>query len=120
MKLDPSEKVVAMQRDRNARGRHAFTVRSRDRNYLILTQKLPLVRDFINSELAHDELDQVSMSSLYEAKDKKQRSAYHKLMWAVDQHASYEDALHEFERTRQGYGNVCLLGTKAAFRVACT
>ena len=22
--------------------------------------------------------------------------------------------------TRQGYGNVCLLGTKAAFRVACT
>ena len=51
--LAPNERVVAMQRDWSARGK-AYTVRDRHCSWLLLTQRLPLIADFINESVARD------------------------------------------------------------------
>ena len=114
--LAPNERVVAMQRDWSARGK-AYTVRDRHCSWLLLTQRLPLVADFINESVARDAFDYVNVTSLYEAKDKQMRCGMTKRMWAVDAHATYAEALAAFERSRPAFESAAIVGTPAAFRV---
>ena len=114
--LAPNERVVAMQRDWSARGM-AYTVRDRQCSWLLLTQRLPLIADFINESVARDAFEYVNVTSLYEAKDKQMRCGLTKRTWAVDAHASYDDALAAFERSRPAFEHAAVVGTPAAFRV---
>ena len=114
--LTPNERVVAMQRDWSARGK-VYTVRDRHCSWLLLTQWLPLIADFINESVARDAFDYVNVTSLYEAKDKRMRCGLTKGTWAVDAHASYAEALAVFERSRPAFETAAIVGTPAAYRV---
>ena len=110
--LPPSVRLTGMLKEWNARD-NAYMIADRRGEWLLLGQRLPLVASFINSSIARDKIEHVSVTGLYECKD---RPIFHKLAWKVEQ-LPLEAAAEHFERARrEGFANVCIIGVPTCYR----
>ena len=83
---------------------------------MLLTQRLPNAVKYINTHVAHEFVDRVSSSSLYETADKP-RGSLHKFRWEVDRYFCIEEAVADFEAARPKYSAATILGNPWVYKI---
>ena len=118
----PTERLMHIRKEPYSRrhaGKHVvWLVWDKYQQYLLISQKLNYVKEFIDKHLAKAPCDTVSVSGLFSCADSKdgRHGGFHKNRWAV-MCASLEDARDEIDSLRPGFANAVLLGSDKSFEV---
>ena len=108
--LSPQQKITRMYQDHSAKGL-AYLVFSRDNEWLLMSQSLPMISRFLNSRLSNGQkYDMVSVTSLHDNRNKTdgRGGGFCKGKWRV-RTVSLEECATEFERNRDDFENAVIL-----------
>ena len=116
--LRPNDRVKKVRREYRARRSGCYVLQDKYGVYLVVTQKLALLVNFVNSVVS-DKASRVSLSGLYEMMDssgKDRVGGYTKHRWKLS-FASLDSvaALIEQERTR--FEQVLILGPPECYQI---
>lgn len=115
-------KLRGIQKEWHARGNRCFLVRDRHQSYLLLTQKLGAVAEFINKTCVDHDVERVSPVGLYEIAnaipDMGRSKGLHKMRWRVQTCELDSEAIEEFEAWRPYYKQAVVIGDPACYSVA--
>ena len=115
-------KMMHIRKERYSRrhaGKHVvWLVADKYRQYLLVSQKLNWVKDYIDKHLASAPCDTVSISGLYSCAGSKdgRHGGFHKHRWAVVC-APLEDARDAIESLRPRFDNAVVLGSDTCYEV---
>eukprot|EP00966_Prymnesium_polylepis_P027978 647002-Prymnesium_polylepis.1 len=108
--LRPEQKLKNVAQDRAAKG-IVYLVRSRDYDWIMMCQSLPLLCRFINGKLSNGQAyDTVSLTSLHDNLNKTsgRTGGFVKGKWRT-QTIPLEQCASEFERQRAEFENAVLI-----------
>ena len=109
--LSPQQRLTRVSQDRSAKGL-VYIVCSRDSEFLLLCQSLPLLCRFINSRLANEACDSVSITSLHDNLNRVdgRNGGYVSGRWRI-RTLPLAQASAEFERERSAFENAVVVAS---------
>ena len=115
--LDPSEKLVGVQREWHTRKVGAYIVVDRYGKFVLVSQRLPLIASFLNA-MASDTAERVSVPALHQTVGKTQNRncGYTKHRWRLSW-CKLEDVGEHFENMRRDFEQAVILGAPSAYRI---
>ena len=120
MMLKPQEKLKAITKEwhtRKHRGKNVcYLILDREQHFVLFGQKLPLLTDFINTNIVSDPCFKVSTPGLYTLLDSTdgRTGGYHKLRWRVSS-IPLERGGEVLENIRHMYENVIVVGSQDCY-----
>ena len=108
--------LLSVHRELYSRG-DCYLVQDRHMEVLAIGQRLPALVAWLNTQL-HDEIDALSVASVYEASCKKLRLGYHKLRWKCDKVPVTEAAEAVQFARRLSYDNVVVVGNPNCYKIS--
>ena len=121
--LQPSQRLTGVHKEwhtRKQRGKDvAYIVSDRLGEYALITQKLPLLTQFINERADHKGA-RISTTALYVGADRSKESrdgAYIKGRWKLQTVMDLKEATKEFERARKENVHSVIVGEPACYVV---
>ena len=117
--LQPNEKLRGITKDHHVRkqnGEHrAYICEDRTRNHILLSQKISLLTEHINS-IVTDPYERVSVPALYQLTHNGRNGGYSKLRWKLLPYA-LDEATAAFEATRSEFQHATLIGSRECFKL---
>ena len=116
--LEPTEKLVGVQREWHTRKTGAYIVVDRYGKFVLVSQRLPLIASFLNA-LACDTAERVSVPALHQTVGKTQSRTcgYTKHRWRLSW-CKLEDVSEHFETVRRDFEQAVILGAPSAYRIS--
>lgn len=115
-------RLRGIQKEWHARRNRCFLVRDRHQSYLLLTQKLGALAEFINKTCVDHDVERVSHVGLYEIADAipdmGRSRGLHKMRWRVQTCELDAEAIREFEAWQPFYKRAVVIGDPACYDVA--
>ena len=115
MVLKPQEKLTGVKKEyhvRKHRGKNVcYMILDREQHFVLFGQKLPLLTEYINSNIVTDPCFKVSTPGLYMLLDSTHGrvGGYHKMRWRVSS-IPLERGADVLENVRHLYENVIVVG----------
>ena len=124
--LQPTQKLAGVRKEWHTRkqgGRDVcYVATDRLGEWLVLTQKLPLLTAWINETLGNEPSQRVSTTALYEGVDRGKNASrvgeWVKGRWAVKT-VDIAQASEEFENARKGVSNAAVVAAEPSCYVVC-
>ena len=110
LKLTPRQHLTTVYQDRSAKGL-VYLVLSRDNEWLLMAQSLPMLSKFLNSRLSNGQAyDTVSVTSLHDNLNRTdgRSGGFCKGRWRV-RTVPLEECVSEFERYRADFENAVVI-----------
>ena len=111
MVLESEQRVAGVLRDVHAKNDVAYILTSRSRDWIVLSQSLPLLAAWVNEKLACDEQwDKVSVTGLFESLNRTggRNGGWHKGRFRV-RSVPLADSGDAFEVARGEYANAAIV-----------
>ena len=108
--LPHNANLLPLRKEKRNRRNMAYLIHDAKSATLLLTQKLPLAVEYINSRLAEAEREKVSVPSLYEAADTQNNriNGFHKMRYLI-RRCDYSKAHQLFAEARDAAVSSVLL-----------
>ena len=109
--LHPQQRLTRVSPDRSAKGL-VYIVRSRDSEWLLLCQSLPLLCRFVNGRLASEACDHVSVTSFHDNLNRTdgRHGGYVSGRWRA-RTLPMEEASAQFERERSSFEHAAIIAS---------
>ena len=116
--LSETDTLVAVEREWHTRKSGCYLVSDRYGKFLLVSQRLPLVADFVNA-MAHDKSERVSVPALHQivGLTENRVCGYSKGRWRVE-FCPLEHVGSQIARARAGFERAVILGAPSAYRIA--
>jgi hypothetical protein len=121
IELLPTDTLRAVRREWHTRKQGVYVIEDKQRQYLLLAQKLQALVSFLNDHVAPDASSRVSLTALYEVLNATggRNEGWHKHRWRV-RWVPLEEASALFERERGQFHRALILGEPQCYDIERT
>ena len=108
------ERLDRIERERKSRQWRVYLVADKFRNHIMLSQKLEPIADYINTNIAEDAADLVSLQGLYHSSGKANKQ--YKFRSNISQ-LNIHRAPEVYESSRVGFQNALIFGQPECYKI---
>ena len=110
---EPTARLGRIEKEWHSRHKLVYMVSDRWGNYLLMSQKLQPLAEYINEKIAKDNTDHVSVPGLYSGRIS---SGKYKYRWKVD-HLSLDTTPAVYESSRADFQTALIFGYPSCYKI---